>query len=184
MRNAICALALLLLCACAAKPPQLHGTVLTPPPQAHGFALRDQHGTPYALSQSRGQTVALYFGFTHCRDVCPQTLAMLGKARNLAGLTPQQVRIVMVSVDPANDTGAALRRFFDKVGVQATGLSGTRTQLQSVYKAYGIAVIPEKRDIGHTGTIFLIDSRGRLRELLDPSAASTAVAADLRAIVD
>lgn len=184
MRKAIAALAVLLLCACAGKAPQLHGTVLSPPPPAHGFTLRDQHGEPYSLDQSHGQAVALYFGFTHCEDVCPQTLALLGKARSRAGLTPQQLRIVMVSVDPARDTGTALQRFFDKAGVQATGLSGTGSQLQAVYKAYGIAVVPQKHDIGHTGTIFLIDSHGRLRELLDPAAAVTAVAADLRAIVD
>lgn len=184
MRKAIAAFLMLLLCACAGKAPQLHGTVLSPPPPAREFTLRDQRGQPYTLAQSRGQTVALYFGFTHCEDVCPQTLALLGKARSRAGLTPQQVRIVMVTVDPVRDTERALQRFFEKTGVQATGLSGTREQLQQVYKAYGIAVIPEKHDIGHTGTIFLIDSRGRLRELLDPSAAPTAVAADLRAIVD
>ena len=162
----------------------MHGTVFSPPPQAHDFTLTDQHGRAYSLAQSRGQAVALYFGFAHCADVCPQTLALLGKARSRAGLTPQQLRIVMVTVDPSRDKGAALQRFFDKVGVQATGLSGARAQLQPVYKAYGIGIQRQKHDIGHTDTIFLIDAQGRLRELLDPSAAPSAVAADLRAIVD
>lgn len=178
------AVAMLLLSACAARSPQLHGSVLAPAPSAHDFALHDQHGKPFSLASNRGRALALYFGFTHCKDVCPQTLALLGKARAQAGLTAKDVRIVMITVDPARDTGPALQRFFDKVGVQATGLRGTPKELRAVYRDYGIAVEPQKNDIGHTSSIFLIDARGRLRELLDPAAARKDVASDLRAIVD
>lgn len=151
---------------------------------ARNFSLQDQYGIPYSLEQSRGQAVALYFGFTHCADVCPETLARLGKARAKAGLSARDVRIAMITVDPERDSGKALQGFFRKVGVEATGLRGTPAQLKAVYRAYGIAVKPEKNDIGHTDTIFLIDRGGRLRELLDPQTPLNDVAADLRAIVD
>jgi protein SCO1/2 len=173
----------LTLAACAARAP-LHGTVFAQPPPAHEFTLLDQNDRPYALSNSRGQAVALYFGFTHCKDVCPQTLALLGKARAAAGLTPNQLRIVMVTVDPHRDSAQAIQRFFRRVGVQATGLHGSPENLRAVYREYGIGVQPEKNDIGHTDGIFLIDARGRMRELLDPQTPLNAVAADLRAIVD
>jgi protein SCO1/2 len=175
----------LALAACgshAARP--LHGMQIDPPQPAANFALTDQVGRRFSLDQAQGQAVALYFGFTHCKDTCPQTLALLGKARQTAGLSPAQVRIVMVSVDPAHDTPAALRAFFKKVGVQATGLTGTPADLRRVYKAYGIAVVPHKNDVAHTDTIFIIDPRGRLVETLVPQVALKDVAADLRVIVE
>lgn len=173
----------LMLAACARQAP-LHGTQLQPSPRAHDFLLHDQYGRQYVLSQNRGKGVALYFGFTHCADICPQTLALLGKARSQAHLAPEQMQIVMITVDPGRDSAKALQGFFRKVGVQAIGLHGTPAELRPVYRAYGIAVRPEGNDIGHTDTVFLIDSQGRLRELLDPQSPLNAVAADLRAIVD
>lgn len=173
----------LTLAACTHRP-SLHGTALEPATPAHDFALRDQYGNAYSLAQSRGQAVALYFGFTHCADVCPETLARLGKARERAGLSAQQLRIAMITIDPARDSAEAMQAFFRKAGVNATGLRGTPQQLHAVYRAYGIAIKPEKRDIGHTDTIFLIDRDGRLRELVDPATPLNDVASDLRAIVD
>jgi protein SCO1 len=185
-RVAICiALAFLVLAtaACAHRP-ALHGTALVPPPLAQDFSLSDQYGKPYSLAQSRGHTVALYFGFAHCDDVCPQTLALLGKAREAAGLTPHDARIVMVTVDPARDSAKALQAFIRKVGVQATALRGSPAQLRPIYRAYGVVVKPQKNDIVHTDTIFLIDGKGHIREILDPQTPLNDVAADLRAIVD
>jgi len=174
----------LAMCACAPHAPQLHGMQLEPAPQAADFTLTDQYGKPFTLSHTGGQAVALYFGFTHCADVCPRTLALLSNARAQAHLNVSQLRIVMITVDPHRDSRAALQRFFEKVGVQATGLTGSPAALRAVYRAYGIAVQPQKRDIAHTSTIFLIDSHGRLRETLVPEVSAKDIAADLRAVVD
>jgi protein SCO1/2 len=176
---------LLVFAACSQQPSQpLHGMQLVPAPHAANFQLTDQNGQRFAFEQTRGRAVALYFGFTHCKDTCPQTLALLGKARQIAGLSPAQLRIVMVSVDGRRDTPAALRAFFEKVGVNATGLTGDPRELQRVYKAYGIAVMRQKRDIAHTDTIFLIDPSGRIVETLVPESALKDVAADMRAVVE
>lgn len=177
------ALAALAACASHASAP-LHGMQLDPPHQAATFTLTDQRGERFSLSQARGQVVALYFGFTHCRDICPQTLALLGKARTRAGLTPAQARIVMVTVDPRHDSPAALRAFFKKIGVDATGLTGSPQALNAVYRAYGIGVEPQKNDIAHSDAIFVIDPQGRIRETLAPESTLKDVAADLRAVVD
>jgi protein SCO1/2 len=164
--------------------PALHGTQLVPAQPASNFTLTDQDGEPFSLAQARGQAVALYFGFTHCKDVCPQTLALLGKAREKAHLQPAQERIVMITVDPRHDSPAALRAFFRHVGVEATGLTGTPSQLQSIYRAYGIAIQPQKGDIVHTDVIFLIDANGRIVETLAPETPLKDVAADLRSVLD
>ncbi|HET9097941.1 MAG TPA: SCO family protein [Candidatus Baltobacteraceae bacterium] len=180
---AFCAIAAFAACASHASAP-LHGMQFAPPEPAKNFALTDQNGKTFSLAQSRGQAIALYFGFTHCADICPQTLALLGKARARAGLTPAQVRIVMVTVDPRRDSPAALRAFFKKIGVDATGLTGTPAALEAVYRAYGIGVEPQKNDIAHTDVIFLLDPQGRIRETLAPQSSLKDVAADLRAVVD
>lgn len=178
-------LLLFLLAACGSQPvQQLHGMQLVPAPPAANFALTDQNGNHFSLDQTRGQAVALYFGFTHCRDTCPQTLALLGKAREKAGLTPAKLRIVMVSVDGSRDTPAALRAFFEKVGVKATGLTGNPQALRRAYKAYGVAVIPQKGDIVHTDTIFLINPSGRIVETLVSESPLKDVAADMHAVVE
>ncbi len=186
MRKALVVLTLA-LSACAphaSTPSPLHGMQIVPPEPAADFTLTDQNGKTFSLARARGQAVALYFGFTHCKDVCPQTLALLGKAREKAGLTPSQVRIVMVTVDPKRDSPAALRAFFDRIGVDATGLTGTREQLKPVYRAYGIGVEPQKHDIAHSDIIFLIDAKGRIPETLTPESSLKDVAADLRSVLN
>ncbi|HEY9179282.1 MAG TPA: SCO family protein [Candidatus Baltobacteraceae bacterium] len=173
------------LAACGSRPVgPLHGMQLAPSQPAAGFTLTDQEAKLFRFDSTRGQAVALYFGFTHCKDVCPQTLALLAKARSRARLSPQQVRIVMVTVDPAHDTPAALRAFFKKLRVNATGLTGKPAALRAVYKAYGIAVEPRRRDILHTDTIFLIGPRGRIIETLVPQSSLEDIAADLRRVVE
>jgi cytochrome oxidase Cu insertion factor (SCO1/SenC/PrrC family) len=90
----------------------------------------------------------------------------------------------MISVDPKHDSPAALRGFFRRVGVEATGLTGTPAALARVYRAYGIVVKPEKDDIVHTDVIFLIDANGRIVETLAPQTPLKDVAADLRSVLD
>lgn len=183
-RMFIAALCCAVLAACGGQSQHLHGTALSPAKPAQRFTLTDQNGQAYTLGEERGQAVALYFGFSHCKDVCPQTLALLGKARAQARLTPDELRIVMVTVDPKRDTPAALAAFVKRIGVQATALTGTSSQLRPVYKAYGVDVEPQKSDIGHTDMIYIIDANGRLREIFGPDMPLHAVADDLRAIVD
>ena len=184
MRFLASALCAAVLAGCSAQSASLHGTVIAPPRPAQAFALTDQDGHGFTLSGAHGSAIALYFGFTQCKDVCPQTLALLGKARIQSGLTPEQLRIVMITVDPMHDSGTALRTFFTRIGVQATGLTGTPAQLRAIYRAYGIAVEPQKHDIAHTDDVFLIGPDGTLRELLDPRTPPNAVAQDLRAVVE
>lgn len=175
---------LLLLAACAAPAAALHGTAYSPPKTAPNFRLTDQNGRRFSLQQNTGMAIALYFGFTHCRDVCPETLRLLGRARSLAHLRDTQLEVVMVTVDPARDDPQSLRSFFQKTGVQALGLTGSASELARVYKQYGVAVEPGTRDLVHSDAVYLIDPQGRLREALDPQTPLNDVAQDLRTVVD
>ena len=162
----------------------LHGTVFSPPLPPKRFTLIDQKGSRYVLAAPTPAFTALYFGFTHCKDVCPQTLVKLERAREEARLTPAQLQIVMVSVDPALDSPAAMRAFFTKLRVQAIGLTGSASELQTVYRAYGVAVQNLRHDIGHSDYVYILDKNGRARELLSSGATLQSVAADLRTLVE
>src|ERR1043166_3053186 len=71
---------------------------------ANDFALTDQNDKPFHLSQLRGKVVFLFFGYTHCPDACPTTMAKLSQVNKLIGRSGDQVVTVFVSVDPARDT--------------------------------------------------------------------------------
>ncbi len=127
---------------------------------------------------------ALFFGFTHCKDVCPQTLSLLGTARSKAGLNAGNLAIVMVTVDPARDTPAVLKQFVATRHVQAEALTGSSLQMHGVYRSYGVVIYPQKSDLSHTDYIYLIDAKARLREALSPQEAPGTVALHLRKLVD
>ena len=156
------------LFAACGGPSHLYGNIFVPAKKAPSIELVDQNGRAFSLTDERGKVVALYFGFTHCSDVCPATLALLGKAVRASGVA-SRTRIIFVSVDPKRDTPAALRAFIRRVGVTATGLSGTLAQLQPIWKAYGVSVEPHRSDIGHSDYIYYIDPSGRLRVLASTS---------------
>src|SRR5437764_10995482 len=73
------------------------------------FALTDQDGKPFHLSQLRGKVVLLFFGYTHCPDACPTTMAKLSQVYKLLGRNSDQVMTIFVSVDPSRDTTNGLK---------------------------------------------------------------------------
>lgn len=170
----------LILAACASSVPrsELHGTVLDPPRKARQFVLPATHGTRFSLASARGHLVVLYFGFTHCKDVCPQTLAHINAAIAKTRLTG--VRSIFVTIDPERDTIAAEREFIARSAVRAIGVTGTRKQLEPVWKAYGVSAQPQKDDIAHSDYIYLIDGDGDLREILHADVPIADLAHDMR----
>lgn len=168
------------LYACSARPP-LHGTVLRPPRKVAAFTLTDQSGEAFHFARLAGRTVALFFGYSHCRDVCPQTLRMLAAARRRAGLPNRDLTIVFITVDPHRDTPAALRAFIHRIAVHAIALTGSPAQLRPVYRQFGVWA-SKGPAFTHTDAVYLIDRRGYLREILDADAPLTALAADYKTI--
>ncbi|MGD8574509.1 MAG: SCO family protein, partial [Gammaproteobacteria bacterium] len=100
------------------------------PPLA--FHLTGENGQPTTARDFRGHTVLLYFGYTHCPDVCPLTLAALARALHDIGPSADQVRVLFVSVDPERDTPPLLARYTEAFGPRFVGLTGTRQQLDAL----------------------------------------------------
>jgi protein SCO1/2 len=143
-----------------------HGTVLDPAPAKPDFTLTDTSGHPYDFRQrTQGQLTFLYFGYTHCPDVCPITLATLTSALdNLSGVA---ATVVFVTTDPARDTPARLRSWLDGYDTHYVGLTGTPAQLAAAQRAAGVTVAqvgkPDKDGgytVGHAASVLVYTPDG------------------------
>ncbi|MFC4452885.1 SCO family protein [Deinococcus sonorensis] len=174
---AVLAVALLLggvwLYARLQSPYPYYGTVYTPPQPAARFQGTDGQGRAYAFTPT-GHTTALFFGFTHCPDVCPLTLGYLEKAREQ--LTPEQQRqfqVVFVSLDPARDTPDKIGPYVRYFGT-ATGVRVPEPALAQLARSYGVSYVkaplpgqPGEYQINHTSATYLIDAQGQRRLIWD-----------------
>ncbi len=145
-----------------------------PAPELH---LQDQNGKAVALSQLKGKVIALTFWYTHCPDMCP--LAAEKFRQVLSGLDAkkvEQIAVLAVSVDPANDTASSAQQFSQahRLAPYANWhfLLGTQKQLQPVWKDYHIYTDAEKtvpvqgQALNHMAIVYLIDQQGRERVML------------------
>jgi protein SCO1/2 len=139
-------------------------------PLAPDFTLTDQNGQPYTLSAHRGHAVALFFGYAHCPDVCPTTLAALARAKRKLGPGAQSFDVVLVTVDPARDDPATLKRYVRLFDPAFVGLTGSEAQLDPVYAAYHVyhQVDSAKNSangyiVAHSSAVQFISPGGRLR---------------------
>jgi protein SCO1 len=125
-----------------ARPPAFHGTTYEELAPAAEFSLTDHRGRPATLASFRGRPVLLFFGYTHCPDVCPLTLTKLNGVLNDLGSRAEDVRIVLVTVDPARDTPAVLADYVRRFGPRVTGLTGDSAAVARAMAGYGAYVLP------------------------------------------
>ncbi len=173
--------------ACAPSGLRLSGTEL-PAKDAPDFTLTDGlTAQAVTLSGLRGTVVALAFLYTHCPDACPLTAAQFRAAQKALGADAARVRFVAVSVDPEGDTPAAIRDFSATHDLKENWLylTGPRTALEAVWALYGIGSFPDPTPpfVDHNDAIFVIDARGRERELLHSDLVLKDFVGDLRALL-
>jgi protein SCO1/2 len=147
------------------------------------FTLVDGKGQPFASGQLAGKPYAIFFGFTHCPDVCPTTLARLVKLRKELG-SDEAFRIVFVSVDPERDGPAEVGRYADLFGAPVIGLTGSADQIARVKKDYGIfsekVGTGETYTIDHTATVLLFDKDQHFQATIAPDETDAAAIAKLK----
>ncbi len=155
------------LAACGAY--QYKGTT-HPGDPAPDFSLPAAQGGTFRLSDQRGRIVLLFFGYTHCPDVCPTTLAEARQMLNALGDQADRVRFVFITVDPERDTLDDLAAYAAHFHPDIIALGGDPAQLQPVYDAYHVYVekVPAEGSdtaytVTHTARVFLVDAQGRLR---------------------
>ena len=145
---------------------------------APDFGLTDQFGAPLSLSALRGRVVVLTFLYSHCPDICSVTLGKFGIVHRMLGASADDVAFLAITVDPARDDPAQLRRYLDAQGLtqQTRFLTGDAATLAPVWASYQITVVqgpaasataaPEGYEVIHSDRIYLIDRDGCLRSLL------------------
>ena len=132
------------------------------------FKLTDENGRSFSLSQLRGKVVLLFFGYTHCPDACPTTMARLARAGQLLGNKADRVVTVFVSVDPGRDTPSVLKDYLAYFHMNSIGLTGTKTEIDAVVKEYGAKYEIEQSDsaagyhVNHSTDLYLLDQKGSL----------------------
>lgn len=161
-------------------PTGFHGAIRPPGATAADFTLTDQDGRAATMREYRGRDVVVTFLYANCDDTCPLTAQVIRGALDQLG---EDVPVLAVSVDPPNDTRFAVRRFLVKQ--QLSGrmrfLTGTRAELEPVWKAYGIQ--PQGEGFEHSASTVLIDGRGvqRIGFMTDKLTAE-GLAHDLRVL--
>jgi len=132
---------------------------------APAITLTDQRGQPFSLSSLLGQPVLVFFGYTHCPDVCPVTVGTLNEALAKVGSGP---RVVFVSIDPERDDVASMASYVKYLPKAYVGATGTPGQIRSTADAWGVQYAKQMNTTGayamaHTADVFLVDAQGRIR---------------------
>jgi protein SCO1/2 len=128
----------------------LHGLVPQPLPRKPSFTLTDSAGRPFSFTtRTRGKLAYLYFGYTHCPDACPTTIADLAAAlhRQPADVR-RRVEVVFVTVDPRRDTEHVLRAWLNHFNHAFVGLTGTQSQIAAVEREAGVPLAPAEKVTG------------------------------------
>jgi protein SCO1/2 len=129
------------------------------------FSLIDQKGEPITEAAFRGQPSAVFFGFTHCPEVCPTTLFEMDGWLNTLGDEGKDVRAYFVTVDPERDTAEVMNNYVSNVSARITGITGEPDKVLAMAKSFGIfwrKVDLEGGDytMDHTASVILLDGQG------------------------
>ena len=187
MKRILALLLAALACAAGATEVSLKAGVFTPPHPAPEFRLAGSDGTPLTLARFQGRVVALAFGFSHCADVCPLTLATLAQARKQLGAQAGDFQVVYITVDPERDDAARMKAWLTAFDPSFVGGTGSARALDEVDKLYGISV--KKMDsavgplFGHPSSVYLIDRAGRLRAMMPYGHVAEDYAHDVRLLM-
>lgn len=195
LRAGACALivACLVLSACdrlapEAKP-EFKNTDLTGLEYARDFALPDHNGKMRSLADFRGKAVVVFFGFTHCPDVCPTTMAEMANVMQELGADAERVQVLFISVDPERDTPQVLSQYVPAFHPNFLGLTGDQTQTDKVVKEFKAFYqkVPGKEPgsytVDHTAGSYVFDPQGRIRLFVRHGQGTEPIVHDLKLLL-
>ena len=175
---------------CRPQNPPFRGAVIHTVQVAPPIALSDHTGKSFTLEQCKGEVVLIFFGFTHCPDVCPMTMTKLQKVS--AGLMQDdRVRVLFITVDPDRDRSQAIRDYIGNYSNKFVGLRGTQDELDAVYEAYGVYrgidddsnQAADNYTINHTNSVFVVDRKGNWRLNFTDTAKIDDIIHDVRILL-
>src|ERR1700737_2372463 len=149
------------------------------------FRLTDQNGQAVSDQDLKGHPFLVFFGFTHCPDVCPTTLFEVSEVLRALGPDADRVRALFITVDPERDTPALMKDSLSSFDPHLSGLTGDPAAIATVAKAYRVYYKKVPLDGGeytmdHTAIVYLMDKEGGFFSPFTPKRGTEAAAADLR----
>jgi len=151
------------------------------------FTLTGADGKPFSSQALAGKPYAIYFGFTRCGDVCPTTLSRLVKLRRQAA-NDDALRILFVTIDPANDGPKEVGQYAELFGAPIIGLTGSQAQIDQIKRQYGIYAQPVPhaamgKQMEHTATVLLFGRDGRFDSTITPDEPDSSALQKIKALV-
>lgn len=154
------------------------------------FRLTDHNGKERTLADFKGKAVAMFFGYTHCPDVCPTTLSDMANALKALGPDGQRVQVLFVTVDPKRDTPELLKGYVPAFNPTFLGLYGDAAATAKVTKDFKIYAAerpgktPESYTVDHSAQTLVFDAKGKLRLMLAWGTPGDKIASDLRILLN
>ena len=172
-----------------AEEPRFVGTDISGAEFGNALALTDHHGTPRKLADFRGKVVALFFGYTHCPDVCPTTMDDLSKALRLLEGERSQVQVLFVTLDPERDTQEVLAQYVPSFDESFIGLYGDMATTEQVAKDFKLFYKKQASGgksgytIDHSAGIYVFDKKGALRVFMNHGQKPQDIAHDFKQLM-
>ncbi len=176
------------LTGCSGSGASFKNTDITGADYGKDFVLTDHTGKTRTLADFRGKIVIVFFGYIHCPDVCPTTLADLKVAREQLGEDGRRVQVVFVSVDPERDKRELLASYVPAFDPSFIGLYGDVAATARVAKEFKVfyqkapGKTPDSYTVDHTAGSYVFDPQGRLRLFVRPGNVPNLVA-DLKTLL-
>ena len=190
LRSVFAALLLGALAACGPGAEQKHFllTDVTGAPFGKELNLTDQNGVPRTLEDFRGKVVVVFFGYTHCPDVCPTTMAELAGVMTKLGADARRVQVLFVTIDPERDTRQVLARYVPSFNPTFLGLYGDADATARAAKSFKVYYHKQPLPNGdysmdHSAGLYILDTEGRLRLFAQNGTGAAALVHDIRLLL-
>lgn len=156
---------------------------------AKDFALTDHNGKRRTLADFKGKAVLVFFGFTHCPDVCPTTMAEMANVMKQLGPQADRVQVLFVTVDPERDTPELLSKYVPAFDPRFLGMTGDKAAIEKVAKEFKVFYqkVPGKEPgtytMDHTAGSYVFDPQGRIRLFVRHGGGAEPIVHDLKILL-
>jgi len=156
---------------------------------ARSLELTGHDGKPRSLADFNGKVLVVFFGFVHCPDVCPTTLARFASVMKALGPDAQRVQVVLITVDPDRDSAEVLSKYVTAFNPTFLGLTGDAAAIERTAKEFRVIYqkqpgqTPETYTVDHSSGTYVFDPKGRVRLFVSGQQDAATLEHDIRALL-
>lgn len=189
LRNVLMAVMLLFVAGCGEQklPSPFHAAEVTGRLAQADFKLTDHNGVTRTMADFRGKVVVVFFGYVHCPDVCPTTMADLARVLDALGKEGDKVQVLFISVDPERDTPEILSQYVPAFGASFLGLYGDAASTAQVADAFDVQYRKQPTrssyNVDHSSGTFIIAPDGKVRLMAPYGQRADWLAQDIRLLL-